>query len=235
MKSYQPHRYSRPPRRSTLRELAAPLDWALSVTRLPALRNAPRGDGRPVMLLPGYMTGELSMVPLQGFLRALGYKAIHWGLGINRGDVDDLVQACGKRVETISRQTGAPITLIGWSLGGVVARETARLFPAAVREVITMGTPVIGGPKYTVVGAAFARSKGLDLDDFEEEVHRRNRLGLRQPVTVIYSKTDGIVGWQSSVDTYNAQARNIEVKSTHFGLGVNPKVWRIIADTLAMS
>jgi len=228
--------YCRPPSASSaLKEMTTPFEWASSFIRLPTLLNAPRGDGRPVMLLPGYMTGELSMSPLQGFLRAIGYKARQWGLGVNVGDVDELVVACGPRVEALAAESGEPVTLIGWSLGGVVAREVARLYPNAVSEVITMGTPIIGGPKYTLVGSFFAKSQGLDLDDFEEEVHRRNSIGLKQPLTIIYSKTDGIVSWQSAIDPYNEQANNIEVKSTHFGLGLNPKIWRIVADTMAAS
>jgi len=225
----------RPSRLSTLRELAAPLDWLSYVPRAASLRKAPKGDGRQVVLFPGYMTGHLSMVPIKTFLERTGYKAAHWGEGINRGNVDEDVQAAGARVQALSATLGEPVTLIGWSLGGVVAREVARLFEPYVREVITMGTPVIGGPKYTVAAARYAKSQDLDLDAFEEEVHRRNSLGLSQPVTAIYSKSDGVISWQSAVDIYNSQARNIEVKSSHFGIGVNPEVWEIVAETLAAS
>lgn len=96
-----------------------------------------------------------------------------------------------------------------------------------------MGTPIIGGPKYTSVGKLFASSQGMDLDDFEQEGHERNSVGVTQPVTSIYSKLDGIVGWRASIDVYNPQARNIEVYASHLGLGGSPRFWRIIADTLA--
>jgi len=225
----------RPTRLQTLRELAAPLDWLSYVPRAVSLRKAPKGDGRMVVLFPGYMTGHLSMVPIKTFLERIGYKAKHWGEGINRGNVDADVEAAGARIQAWSETLGEPVTLIGWSLGGVVAREVARLYAPYVREVITMGTPVIGGPKYTVAATRYAKSQSLDLDEFEEEVHRRNSLGLRQPVTAIYSKSDGVVSWQSAVDVYNEQARNIEVKSSHFGIGVNPEVWQIVAETLAVN
>ena len=224
----------RPSRLATFLEFRAPLDWATIVLRAPALLRAPRGDGRPVMLLPGYGTDENAMRPLGRYLRYLGYDVYDWGQGRNRGDVDDCVQRVGKEVAALSSALdGAPVTLIGWSLGGVIARETARLFEPHVREVITLGTPIVGGPKYTAVGERFARSAGLDLDEFEHEVHSRNAIGIRQPVTSIYSKLDGVVGWRASVDTYNAQARNIEVRSSHFGIGANAKVWRLIANILA--
>ncbi len=116
---------------------------------------------------------------------------------------------------------GAPLTLIGWSLGGVIARETARAYPHLVREIITMGSPIIGGPTYTALAQRFA---GRDFDAIEREIHARNLKGLTQPLTVIYSDRDGIVGPDIAVDIYNSQARNIEVGSTHLGLGINPRV-----------
>ena len=97
-----------------------------------------------------------------------------------------------------------------------------------MREVITLGTPIIGGPKYTAAAERFARSEDLEL-----EVHDRNSIGIKQPVTSIYSRLDGVVGWRASVDVYNEHARNIEVYSSHFGIGANGQVWCLIADTLA--
>ena len=224
---------NRPGRLATLLELRAPLDWATIPLRAPQLLLAPRGDGRPVMLLPGYGTDEASMRPLGWYLGYLGYDVYEWGLGRNRGDVEGYIKLIGERVADVHDQLDEqPLTLIGWSLGGVIARETARLSEPYVREVITLGTPIIGGPKYTVTGPRFARSANLDLDEFEKEVHARNSIGIKQPVTSIYSKLDGVVGWQASVDIYNEQARNIQVNSSHFGIGANGRVWRLIADIL---
>jgi pimeloyl-ACP methyl ester carboxylesterase len=232
MKPDSPPQFRPPSRLATLLEMRAPLDGLLLALRLPQLLNAPRGDGRPVALLPGFRADELSMWPMKRFLRRLGYDVYDWGLGRNQGNVDRLTVRMRDRVHEIANQRdGDPVTLIGWSLGGTVAREVARFEPQAVREVITLGSPIIGGPKYTAVGFQFADR--VDLDAFEQEVHRRNRLGLTQPVTSIYSKLDGVVGWQASVDIYNPQARNIEVYSSHFGLGINANVWRLIADILA--
>jgi hypothetical protein len=224
----------RPSRLATLLELRAPLDWATILLHMPYLLRAPRGDGRPLMLLPGYGTDESSMRPLGRYLRYLGYDVYDWGLGRNRGNVDTYTRAIGERVrERHDRLDGTPLTLIGWSLGGVIARETARLSEPYVREVITLGTPIIGGPKYTAAAERFAEQSNLDLDEFEIEVHERNSVGLKQPVTSIYSKLDGVVGWRASVDVYNEHARNIEVYSSHFGIGANGRVWRLIADILA--
>lgn len=195
------------------------------------LIGAPRGDGRPVVLLPGYGASELSMRPLQAYLTHLGYSVRDWGMGRNQGRVAADVERFATQARIWTAEAGgAPLTLIGWSLGGVVARETARAHPHLVREIITMGTPIIGGPKYTALAARFA---GRDLDAYERDIHTRNLKGLTQPLTVLYSDRDGIVGPDIAIDIYNPQARNIRVDGTHLGLGVNPRVWRIIADTLA--
>jgi len=223
-----------PSRLATLLELRAPLDWASLLYRAPQLAAAPKGDGRPVMLIPGYGTDETSMRPLGRYLEYLGYDVYDWAQGRNRGDVEKDIRRVGRRTQEIHDALGKePVTLIGWSLGGVAAREAARLFESYVREVITLGTPIIGGPKYTSVGRRFAEQANLDLDAFELEVHQRNSIGIKQPVTSIYSKADGVVSWRASIDTYNPQARNIEVNSSHFGLGANGKVWHLIATLLA--
>lgn len=229
-----PQGLSTPTALQQMRELALPLDLLGFALRGPLLFGAPRGDGRPVILIPGYGGSELSMRPLERYLRRLGYDVHDWALGRNRGEVDrDVTRFTGVAGEISTTHADAPVTLIGWSLGGIIAREVARLAPSLVREVITMGTPVIGGPKYTAPGARFARTNSVNLDAFEVEVHERNSIGIGQPLTVIYSDSDGIVGSDIAIDRYNKQARNIRVDGGHLGLGFNPRVWRIIADTLA--
>jgi pimeloyl-ACP methyl ester carboxylesterase len=219
-----------PDRLATLAELLLPLDMAGFALHLPSLAFAPRGDGRPVLLLPGYGASEVSMEPLACFLSFIGYSVQHWDLGRNRGRVDQYARAIADQLVARYDQ---PVTLIGWSLGGVVAREAARLVPDRAREIITMGTPVIGGPKYTRAATRFAAQESLDLDRFEVEVHERNLNGLTCPITAIYTDRDGVVSPGSSQDIYNPQTRMVKVGGGHFGLGINPRVWRIIADTLA--
>jgi len=223
-----------PSRLATLLELRAPFDWASLVFRAPQLAGAPKGDGRPVMLIPGYGASESSMRPLGRYLDYLGYDVYDWAQGRNLGDVQQDIRRVGERARAIHDDCGnQPVTLIGWSLGGVSAREAARLFEPYVREVITLGTPIAGGPKYTLVAERFAQQAGIDLDEIEREIHARNSLGIRQPVTSIYSKSDGVVGWRACVDTYNAHARNMEVTNSHFGLGGSGRVWHLIALRLA--
>ncbi len=121
--------------------------------------------------------------------------------------------------------------LVGWSLGGYIAREVARDLPDLVASVVTMGSPVQGGPKYTAI-APYFRARNFDLDWIDEETRRRFDRPITQPVTAIYSKADGIVGWRAAVDELSPNVENIEVGTSHFGIGINRKVWRIVRDAL---
>ena len=217
-----------------LLEARAPLEGLSLLPAWPWLAKMPRGDGRPVLLAPGYGASDASMYPLFRYLAWLGYDVHHWGLGRNRGKVVQYVRALKERVRTLhDERDGAPVTLIGWSLGGVIVREVARDCPDLVREVITLGTPVIGGPRYTRVAELYARLEKVDLEAIEQRAHERNLLGIACPLTCIYSKSDGVVAWQAAVDRYNPQARNLPVTGSHLGLAFNPLVWRIVARTLA--
>ncbi|MDT8320371.1 MAG: alpha/beta fold hydrolase [Xanthomonadales bacterium] len=223
-----------PPRSLTLMEGRALFEGLSLFAAWPWLAMAARGDGRPVVLAPGYGAGDASMAPLYRYLEWLDYDVHHWGLGKNRGKVSVYVEELRARVRELhGTHRGATVTLIGWSLGGVVMREVARLEPDFVREVITLGTPIKGGPAYTLLSRQIARGEHLDLDHFEIEAHERNMQGINCPVTSIYSKTDGVVPWRSSIDDHNPQACNLRVPGSHLGLAFNPCVLDIIAASLA--
>lgn len=212
-----------------LRELALPLDALKFAVEAPRLIGAPRGDGRPILLLPGYYASELSLMPLKGYLDFLGYETAQWGLGRNLGDVGGYSDEIARR---LANENGEPVTLIGWSLGGAVARRIAREHPQLVREVITMGTPVGGVPKDGMAGRRFSRKSGTDIDGLETTLHQRNLIPVPHPLTVIYSEQDGVVPSSIAIDHYNDHARHIKVDSTHLAMGVSAQIWRIIADIL---
>lgn len=228
-----PPQLSKPTLLDILSEVRAPFEFASIVLHIRALSKAPIGDARAVMLVPGYLADDYSMRPLGTFLKYLGYDVYYTKMGRNMGKVNTDMLRLGDRLRAVSQGlNGEKITLIGWSLGGVLTREAARLFPSIIQEVLTLGTPIVGGPKFTSVGKRYAEANNIDLEKFELDVHQRNSIGLTQPVTSIYSKSDGVVGWQASVDIYNQHAVNIEVDGSHMGLGVNPKVWLTIANIL---
>jgi pimeloyl-ACP methyl ester carboxylesterase len=195
------------------------------------LASAPRGDGEPVMVIPGYSAGDASTLPLRSYLALLGYSVFGWGLGRNSGDVPELIPRVVARLDSLARETGQRVRLIGWSLGGYLAREAARERPRAVERVVTLGSPVVGGPKYTVVGRYYAQ-RGYDLDAIEAAVAAREQTPLEVPVTAVYSRSDGVVAWRACIDSTSEKVEHVEVTTTHLGLGLSPEVYRIIAERL---
>jgi hypothetical protein len=217
-----------PPPRGWLREAAAITEPARLLWHLPGLRRQPRGAGDPVLLLPGFRSGPAVMEPLRRYLRWLGHDAHGWGLGINGGDVEALVPRVVTEVAATADRSGRPVGLVGWSLGGVIAREVARERPDVVARVVTYGTPVVGGPKYTIAASAYPRS---EVERIAAAVEEANRRPITVPVTAIWTRRDGVVSWRACIDT-SPQVRNVEVDSTHLGLGVDPDVWTVVAQSL---
>lgn len=223
---------SRPGFARLLREAEAVLDLARFPWNAQDLARQPRGEGEPVLVFPGFGAGDASTLPLRAYVRWLGYRVKGWGLGTNRGDVPDLISKVSERVVARAQRAGRPVRLVGWSLGGYLAREAAREQPQAVERVITLGTPVVGGPKYTAVAGLYAR-QGIDLDEIEAGVEARNEVPLEVPVTAIYSRSDAVVAWEACIDRHSKEVEHVEVRSTHLGLGVSPDVYRIVAQRLA--
>jgi pimeloyl-ACP methyl ester carboxylesterase len=181
--------------------------------------------------IPGWKAPELSGAPLRAYLRALGYDARGWGFGTNTGDPRRDVDRLTRRVLELVDHEGSSVSLVGWSLGGVIAREVARREPEAVRRVITYGTPVVGGARFTAV----ARAAGSGGDVASDAVIRRldAESPIRVPLTVVFTRRDGIVAWQACIDRFSPTAEHVEVSSTHIGMGYDPDVWEIVADRLA--
>lgn len=193
----------------------------------PWLRTLPKGDGHPVMLLPGFGASDWHMNPLKRFLRDRGYAAQGWKLGRNTGMNAKVRDGLAPRLQELHDSHGAKVTLIGWSLGGVFARELARRKPELVRAVITLGSPFNMSPSANNVDALFRRANPGFKPDYAGFAKRIPAPPV--PSISIYSKSDGIVAWQCSQEEQGEQIENIEVFSSHFGLGVNPLVLRAIA------
>ena len=223
----------RAPRRSGLfREARMFFEFPRLMFRAMDLARQPRGTGQPVIILPGYGAGDGSTAILKAYLRMLGYRVRGWGLGRNTGNVGELLPRILKRLISFSRRTSQDVNLIGWSLGGYLAREVARERPDLVRHVITLGTPVIGGPKYTVVARAYRR-RGFDVEALAAEVDLRNQILLQTRVTAIYSRIDAVVAWEACIDRAAVNIEHVEVATTHLGFGFSPEVYKIIAQRLA--
>jgi pimeloyl-ACP methyl ester carboxylesterase len=184
------------------------------------------------MVLPGFATGDSATALLRGYLSFLGHDVHPWGLGRNDGQVRRLLPVLVSRVGALHRTTGRPVRLVGWSLGGYLAREISRDVPGDVERVVTLGAPVVGGPKYTLAGRAYLR-RGVDLDAIEAAVAAREDVPLTRPVSAIYSRRDRVVAWQACVDERNACVEHVEVSSTHLGLALSPDVFLLVAQRLA--
>ena len=216
-----------------MREARGLIELPRLLLRFPSLARQPRGDGEPVLVLPGYGAGDGSTMILKGYLRLLGYRARGWHLGRNHGAVIDSLPRLLKRLGNLSRRSKQKVAIIGWSFGGYLARELARERPDLVRLVITLGTPVVGGPKYTVA-AESCRKRGIDIEAIAAEVEQRNSIAnLEVPVVAIYSQKDGLVAWEACIDRHAANVEHIEVHTTHLGFGFSPEVYKIIAQRLA--
>ena len=221
-----------PPRSGLLREARGFIELPRLLFRIYTLARQPRGQGEPVLVLPGYGAGDVSTALLQGYLRFLGYRVRGLGRRSSADEVPQLLTRVLKRLISLNRRNRQKVHIIGWSLGGYLAREAARERPDLVHQVITLGTPVIGGPKYTVV-AHVLRRRGIDLDAIEAAIESRNRIALTTPITAIYSRVDAVVAWEACIDHLTSHVEHIEVGATHLGLGFSPDVYEIIAQRLA--
>jgi pimeloyl-ACP methyl ester carboxylesterase len=197
------------------------------------LRELPRGDGHPVMIVPGFGASDRSIRPLQHMLERLGYAACGWGQGRNTGMNAKIKDELRIRLETLHREYASRVSLIGWSLGGVFVREMARRQPELVRRVFTLGSPFNGHPSANNVMGLFrlanrGRPVNLDWEGFQ-----KRREAPPVPCTAIYSKTDGVVAWPCSMEESASNTENVEVRGSHFGLGVNVEAIRVIAERLA--
>ncbi|HSO24414.1 MAG TPA: alpha/beta hydrolase, partial [Chondromyces sp.] len=225
----------RPPARwELLRETRVVLEYVglkLELRRL--IASAPRGDGEPVVVVPGFATDDSWTARLRGFLVGIGYDAVGWGLGRNLGNVQKLVPVVIEKTEHEAARCGAKVQLIGWSLGGYLVREAARERPDLVDRVITLGAPVVGGPTYTA-SAPMYRRKGYDLGAIEAAVLERERLPITVPVFAVFSRSDGVVAWRACIDRFaNPRVEHHEVLASHLGMVNSPRVFERVAELLA--
>lgn len=195
----------------------------------------PHADGHPVVIFPGLGTDGKAVAPMRKHCAALGYHAFDWGRGFNTGPGGD-VQAWLSELANHTHDLLAPFdqsaTLIGWSLGGLYAREVAKLLGSQVRQVITIGTPFNAAADHTNVGWAFRILSGAKAT-FDPALTTRLRTPPAVPTTSIFSRSDGVVAWQTCTHHEPCtRVEDIEVRGSHIGMGWNPEVLNIVADRL---
>ena len=225
-------RSPRPPSKLLqLLEFRAFSEFGTSLALLPFLRRAPRGDGHPVLVLPGLIASDRSTQPLRSYLTDQGYDVHGWGLGRNMGLKPGLEKRMKACLRELHETSGRKVSVVGWSLGGVYAREIASELPDAVRSVITLGSPLHGNPRATNAWRVYELASGQSIDDPDLKKLRDEPPPV--PTTSIFSRSDGIVAWQCSVEPTTDRSENIEVVGSHCGLGVNAAALHAIADRLA--
>ena len=161
----------------------------------------------------------------------MGHKVSGWQRGSNDGDVPGLIEEMAAYIGEQARQLDEKVVLVGWSLGGYIAREVARQMPDHVEQVITLGSPVVGGTKYTRVAPLF-EMRGMDLNEIEREVDALYATPLKVPVTATYSKSDGVVAWQACIDDRSDNVEHVEVNASHLGLGISADVFEIVTERI---
>lgn len=199
------------------------------------LGKARRGDGHHVLVLPGLMAGDYTTAILRNYLGSLNYQSHGWGLGRNIGPTREIVDNLRGTIETLIEDNG-PISLVGWSLGGLYSRQMARAYPDGIRQVITLGSPFrLMKRSDTFASLVLERYShlhvGADELDLPEQEHLRDAMPV--PTTSIYSRTDGIVPWQACLNDLYGTSENIEIKASHIGMGHHPAALWAIADRLA--
>jgi pimeloyl-ACP methyl ester carboxylesterase len=216
-----------------LAETRALFELNSSLLLSPLLLRAPKGDGHPVLTLPGFLASDLSMAPMRRYLKELGHDTHAWNMGRNLGGVASKRGALRELLTRIHESTGRKVSLIGWSLGGVYARDLALQMPDMVRTVITLGSPFANDIRATNATRLYEALSGEGADD-NPEIREAIAGDLPVPATSIYSRTDGIVNWHTSLQRPSETAENIEVYfASHIGLGVNPAALWAVADRLA--
>jgi pimeloyl-ACP methyl ester carboxylesterase len=209
-------------------------DAAAMIPMLALKKFLPQGDNHPVLVFPGFLASSRSTRPLRQYLADIGYRSHRWNLGYNMGYSYKLHYGMRDRVTELVECYGEKISLVGWSLGGVYARELAREMPDIVRQVITMGSPFRGHPSSSNVHRIFNMFTEVPYAEMPRSFLQNMAHPPPVPTTALYTRGDGVVAWQSTVevsDRYDVE--NIHVGGAHMGLGFNPRVLLVLADRLA--
>lgn len=216
---------------------AEPIRAALEFAAMCFMRKAhlPVGDGHAVVLFPGLASDQRATRPLKSFCQELGYRVFDWGRGFNtgpQGAAEAWLDGLSEEIDRLTSSDRQKITLIGWSLGGIYAREVGKRLQPRVRQVITLGTPFAGSVRQTRAGLVYRLLNGK-APPADEALSAQLKTAPDVPTTSIYSRSDGIVAWQSCIQSGQGERiENVAVDGSHCGLGWNSEVLAVIADRL---
>ncbi len=212
-----PEGISGPPARLLIGEVGSLSQRRRRIASIPQTRNP-----QPVMLLPGFGSHPRRMRPLYDALERAGHNVEEWGLGFNLGPTPDMFAYLMRRVGRLSRDYGTPVTLVGWSLGGLFAREIACREPKSVARVITMGTPFSGDPRANNAWRAYQFVTGHAVD--APPVERSDGAKPPVPTVALWSPRDGVVHPRSAAGWPHERDRAVALRCTHLGFAGCPEV-----------
>ena len=229
------HKVRRPSSALLLLEGRALLELAAYFQAKPVLRRlVSSGDGHPVLIIPGFLAGDGSTNVLRSFLWDRQYAPHRWDLGRNLIFSKERLAEIQERAYELKRHYGVKVSVIGWSLGGLYARELARAQPEDIRQVITLGSPFARNLKANNAHWLYRLISGQRAKDLDPDLIRQMQEPPPVPMTAIYSRTDGVVAWECCLEQREGPlTENIQVRGSHCGLGHNPTVLFIIGDRLA--
>jgi triacylglycerol esterase/lipase EstA (alpha/beta hydrolase family) len=209
------------------------LEASQLLLQLPLLRmQADKGDGEPIIVLPGFMADDSSTLVLRHYLNRIGYNAVGWGLGVNQKPMLSLLPEMQKLVDQMIQKYDQPVRLVGWSRGGIISREIARDTPGKVARVITVGSPVKGGVGASSIGTMVQRTVGMSSQAMSSLLRERNQTPIQVPIRAIYSKLDGVVNWEACIDDASPNVEHYEILGSHVGMGTNVDVFRLLPKLL---
>lgn len=221
-----------PPVGHLLGNAALPFDLKRTRARASALAAGMQSDGGSVLLIPGLMASEERMQPLRDVLAMAGYDAHDWGMGRNYGPKLDTLEQIDRRVDTIRQISGRPVTLVGWSLGGLFAREYAKYASAKVNAVVTMGTPFSGDPRANWAWRLYQLVSGHAVDTPPFPCIREEKPPV--PTIALWSARDGVVRPECAAGRAGERDRAIEVDCSHMGFAAAPEGIAAVGRALEM-
>ena len=225
----------RPPSKALMfLEMRAFSEFGAFLGALPLLSLAPCGDGHAVLVLPGLVASDVSTRPLRSFLRGKGYNVSGWKQGRNLGLRDGVQDSMVDLVNEMYETSGRKISIIGWSLGGLYARQLSKMMPDKVRSVISLGSPFAASPKATNAWRVYEMASGRSAEEALDPSFGGSLFDTPPvPTTAIFSRTDGVCAWQGCMEQTTAMSESIEIESSHCGMAHHPAVVYAVADRLA--
>jgi pimeloyl-ACP methyl ester carboxylesterase len=215
---------------SGLREAGA--FWASLLRPPPFPADVPRGDGHSVLVIPGFLAGNWTTARLRAFLRHAGYRVQTANIAFNAGPTPRMLARLDATLLRLS-SNGARVSIVGQSLGGILARSLAMRHTERVRCVVTLCSPIRFPVATPLQPFAAMLARFQDADWLADRNHVTRAPGV--PVTAIYTQEDGILDWRQCLQDETAERRNVRVGGAHSTAGSNPDVQRVTAIALAQS